>query len=174
MQYRGSVADRVDELIGAWRATMPDALGPMSELTKRIMVLAADLDAATRRELPALGLTAAEFDVLAALRRSGRPFRLTPNALSRSLLLSTGGTSNVVNRLSARGLVRREHHPDDGRSTLIQLTADGKRLAENAIRVNTAAHEEVFADVSPAVARAATDALRKVFTAMDRRHPRSR
>ena len=164
--------DRVEELIAAWRATMPDALGLTSELAKRIMLLAADLDAATRRELPALGLTPAEFDVLVALRRSGKPYRLTPNALSRALLLSSGGTSNVVNRLVARGLVRRVSHPDDGRSTLIQLSADGKRLAETAVRANTAAHEEVLAAVPPTVARAATEALRQVFAATDR--PRRR
>jgi DNA-binding MarR family transcriptional regulator len=75
-------------------------------------------------------------------------------------MLSTGGTSNVVNRLVARGFVRRINHPDDARSTLIQLTADGRRLAERAVVANTAAHEEVFAGASPAATRAATEALR--------------
>jgi DNA-binding MarR family transcriptional regulator len=166
------VGDRVDEVITAWQATMPDALGPTSELAKRLLVLADDLREATRRELPTLGLTIGEFDVLVALRRTGKPYRLTPNALSRALLLSSGGTSNVVNRLVARGLVRRVSHPDDGRSTLIQLSADGKRLAETAVRANTAAHEEVLAAVPPAVARTATEALRQVFAATDR--PRRR
>src|SRR2546421_3406842 len=99
---------------------MPQLMGPTSELAKRLMVLAGELNAATKRELPEFGLTTAEFDVLAALRRVGRPYRLKPNELSRSLLLSTGGTSNVVNRLVSERLVEREHDPDDGRSTLIR------------------------------------------------------
>jgi DNA-binding MarR family transcriptional regulator len=159
------MGDRVDELIAAWQAEFPDALGPTSELAKRVLTLAAELEAATRRELPAFGLTVAEFDVLVALRRSGKPYRLTPNALSRSLMLSTGGTSNVVNRLVASGFVRRTNHPDDARSTLIQLTADGRRLAERAVVANTAAHEEVFAGASPAATRAATEALRRLSPA---------
>ena len=161
------MGDRVDELIAAWQAEFPDALGPTSELAKRLRTLAAELDAATRRELPAFGLTVAEFDVLVALRRSGKPYRLTPNALSRSLMLSTGGTSNVVNRLVARGLARRTNHPDDARSTLIQLTADGRRLAERAVVANTAAHETVFAGAPVAVTRAATEALRRLSAATD-------
>jgi DNA-binding MarR family transcriptional regulator len=165
MQYRGLVGDRVDDLIAAWQAEFPAALGPTSELAKRVLTLAAELQAATQRELPEFGLTVAEFDVLVALRRSGKPYRLTPNALSRSLMLSTGGTSNVVNRLVARGLARRTNHPDDARSTLIQLTADGRRLAERVVVANTAAHEQVFAGATAAATRAATEALRRLSAA---------
>ncbi|HWE92182.1 MAG TPA: MarR family transcriptional regulator, partial [Pseudonocardiaceae bacterium] len=83
--------DRVDELIARWRAELPEVLGPTSELVKRLMLLDADLAAATRAELPAFDLTPAEHDVLAALRRNGKPYRMKPNELSRSLLLSSGG-----------------------------------------------------------------------------------
>ena len=158
-------SDPVDELINAWKAELPEVLDPSSELTKRILVLAAELGATTRRELPGFGLTGAEFDVLTALRRSGKPYRLKPNELSRGLLLSTGGTSNVVNRLVAEGLVEREPDPDDGRSTLIRLTPKGIKLAEEAVRATTAAHAELFARVPPAVLRAATKALRDLAAA---------
>jgi DNA-binding MarR family transcriptional regulator len=168
------VTDRVDQLIEAWRTELPDVLGPTSELVKRVLLLAGDLNEATRRELPEWGLTAAEFDVLVSLRRSGAPYRLKPNELSRSLLLSTGGTSNVVNRLVTRGLVERTSAPDDGRSTLILLTAAGKSLAEEAVRANSAAHEDVFAQVPAEVVEAATTALREVFAAVDGARSRRR
>src|SRR5690349_3661011 len=95
LNYPATVADPVEQILTSWQAELPEVLGPTSELTKRILVLAGELGAATRRELPAFGLTGAEFDVLTALRRSGPPYRLKPNELSRALLLSTGGTSNV-------------------------------------------------------------------------------
>jgi DNA-binding MarR family transcriptional regulator len=145
---------------------MPELLGPTTELTKRIMVLSGELAAATKQELPAFALTAAEFDVLATLRRSGKPYRLKPNELSRALLLSTGGTSNVVNHLVSEGLVERESDPDDGRSTLISLTPKGSGLVEDALRANSVAHAEVFADVPPAVLNAAATALRELSSAM--------
>ncbi|HEX6872304.1 MAG TPA: MarR family transcriptional regulator, partial [Micromonosporaceae bacterium] len=157
--------DPAEALMAAWRSELPDVLNPSSELTKRIMLLAARLDEATRRVLPGLGLTLAEFDVLVSLRRAGRPFQLKPNHLARSLLLSTGGTSNVVNHLVAQGMVEREADPQDARSTWIRLTPDGVALAERAVRINSAAHAEVFAGVPDPAVEAATVALREVFAA---------
>ncbi|WP_211588988.1 MarR family winged helix-turn-helix transcriptional regulator [Allorhizocola rhizosphaerae] len=161
--------DPADALIAAWRAELPDVLYPTSELTKRTMLLAARLDEATRRELPELGLTAAEFDILVSLRRSGNPYKLKPNQLASGLMLSTGGTSNVVNRLVRLGLVEREPDPDDRRSTLIGLTPKGVALAEQAVRAIAQAHADVFAGVPDEVVTAATDALRDLFAAMKRR-----
>ncbi|MGQ0838574.1 MarR family winged helix-turn-helix transcriptional regulator [Actinokineospora sp.] len=160
--------DRVDELIASWRAELPEVLGPTTELTKRVLVLAEDLNAATRRELTRFDLTLAEFGVLVGLRRAGAPYRLKPNELSQSLLLSSGGTSNIVNRLVARGLVRRESAPDDGRSTLITLTDNGRDLSEAAVLANSVAHDEVFAALAPETVRSATEALREVFATLDK------
>ncbi|WP_432000338.1 MarR family winged helix-turn-helix transcriptional regulator [Streptomyces sioyaensis] len=158
----GPGPDPVDALMGAWRSELPDVLRPTTELSKRIVQLAGALDEATRGILPELGLTVAEFDILAALRRAGEPYRMRPNELSRSLLLSSGGLSNVVNHLTARGLVRREPSPDDGRSTMIRLTPDGVHTAERAVRAHADAHEAVFAEASPTAVQAAARALREV------------
>lgn len=160
-------ADRADRLVAAWRRELPDVLGPASELTKRIMFLASDLAEATRHELPRFGLTVAEFDVLATLRRAGRPYRLKPNDLSRSLLLSSGGTSNVVASLARRGLVERDDDPDDRRSAWVRLTDDGVTLAEDAVRATSAAHAQVFAGASDASLEAAATALRELFPAVE-------
>lgn len=161
--------DPVEQLLAAWRKELPDVLGPTTELTKRVLLLARRLDAATRDVLPGLGLTVAAFDVLAALRRAGEPYRMRSNELAQALLLSTGGTSNVINRLAADGLVHRESDPQDGRSTLVRLTPQGIELAERAVRANTAAHNAVFAGVEPGVITAATQALRAlVYQNMDK------
>jgi len=158
--------DPVDELVAAWRSELPDVLGPETELVKRVTLLARTLGDAVDAELPDLGLTSAEFDVLAALRRAGKPYACRPNDLTRALLLSSGGTSNVVNRLAARGLVERRPDPDDRRGTLVALTADGVALAEEAVRTSTASHAAVLAAVPEPVLAAAAAALRVVFAAV--------
>lgn len=158
------MTDRVDQLLNAWRTELPEALAPTSELAKRAMMLAAVLGEATRATLTRYDLTGAEFDVLAALRRSGRPYRCKANELSNSLLLSTGGTSNVVNRLAGRGLVVREPDPTDGRSTLVRLTDEGKAHAEAAVLANTEAHTQVLEKIPAHVRDEATHALREVFS----------
>ncbi|MGW7573122.1 MarR family winged helix-turn-helix transcriptional regulator [Streptomyces sp. NPDC054765] len=158
----GPGPDPVEVLLSVWRSELPDVLRPTTELSKRISRLAGALEAATRGVLPELGLTVAEFDILVALRRAGEPYRMKPNELVRALLLSSGGISNVVNHLAGRGLVLREPSPDDGRSTMIRLTPDGKRTAERAVRAHADAHEAVFAESSPTAVDAATRALREV------------
>ena len=160
-------ADRVDQVIASWQQELPDVLYPTSELTKRVMFLAGELNDVTRRVLRELGLTTAEFDVLVSLRRAGAPYRLKPTELSRSLLLSSGGTSNVTNQLVGRGLVVREPDPDDGRGTQIRLTAEGVELAERAVRASAAAHNELWGDLPPDIVQTAADALRALFATKD-------
>src|SRR4051812_420180 len=137
--------DPVDELVSAWRAELPEVLGPETELVKRVTLLARTLSDAVDAELPDLGLTPAEYDVLAAVRRAGPPHARRPDDLTRALLMASRGTSNVLTRLAARGLVTRRPDPDDGRGTVVALTADGVALAEEAVRTSTAAHAAVLA-----------------------------
>jgi DNA-binding MarR family transcriptional regulator len=152
--------DPVDQVLAAWRRELPGVLGPTSELSKRIILLAGELNAATRRLTAEFGITPAEFDVLATLRRIGPPHRMKPNELSRHSLLSSGGTSNVLNSLERSELIRREPAPDDRRSTMIVLTESGIKTTEQALLYISEAHARVFDDVPPAVLRAATKALR--------------
>jgi DNA-binding MarR family transcriptional regulator len=156
-------ADRVDELIASWQQELPGVICPTTELTKRIMLLAGDLSEVTRRLLRDLGLTTAEFDVLVSLRRSGAPYRMKPTELSRSLMLSSGGTSNVVNQLVNRSLVLREPDPTDGRGTQIRLTATGIETAERAVLAGSAAHDELWTGVPPEALQAAAESLRPLF-----------
>lgn len=156
----------------AWRAELPEVLFPSSELSKRILFLSAALDRVMRRDLSELGLTVAEFDVLVTLRRAGEPYRMKPNQLARSLMLSTGGTTNVTHRLVARGAVEREDDPADARSTWIRLTSDGIALAERAVLAISAEHDAFFEGVPPEVLDAATTALRDLITACPSLLPR--
>jgi DNA-binding MarR family transcriptional regulator len=152
--------DPVDRLIASWQDELPEVLYPTSELAKRIMVLATELNESTRRVLRDLGLTTAEFDVIVSLRRSGAPYRQKPSDLSRNLLLSSGGTSNVTNQLVRRGLVVREPDPDDGRGTQIKLTPEGVTLAEQAVKASSAAHNELWAGIPAETVDQAAKALR--------------
>jgi DNA-binding MarR family transcriptional regulator len=153
----------VDDLMTKWQTELPDALVPSTEFSKRVMVLATALDEATRATVAEFDLTGADFGVLAALRRNGKPYRLKANELSNALLLSTGGTSNVVNRLVTRGLVVREADHADGRSTYVRLTSSGKSLAEDVTLANTKAHEKVLAAIPAELLERATTVMREVY-----------
>ncbi len=155
--------DEVDAIVEAWRAELPEATSPRSELAKRVTLLAAAFGEAGRRELAELGLTYAEFDVLATLRRSGTPYRMTPSELTRSLLLTSGGVSNVLLRLESAGLVTRQASDTDARSRWVRLTPAGRRSAEAAVRAVRGAHDEVLAGVPDDTVRRVAGALRDVM-----------
>jgi DNA-binding MarR family transcriptional regulator len=117
--------DEVDRLVQAWQRERPDLdVSPM-EVLSRITRLARHLDRARRQAFATHDLETWEFDVLAALRRSGKPYELSPGRLLRETLVTSGTMTNRVDRLAARGLVRRAPDPADRRGVLVQLTDSG-------------------------------------------------
>ena len=107
--------DEVDELVEAWARERADLdLAPV-EVFSRISRLARHLDLARREAFTAHGIESWEFDVLAALRRAGAPYELSPGRLLRETLVTSGTMTNRVDRLAARGLVERYPDPDDRR-----------------------------------------------------------
>lgn len=79
------------------------------------------------------GLTPAEFDVLATLRGSPPPYRLTPSDLQASLAITSGGLAKVMKHLEARGLVSRSRQQVDQRVKPVRLAPAGKRLVEESM-----------------------------------------
>lgn len=165
--------DDVDDLVPGWTANgLPGSLIATLELSKRISRLDGLIEHAIRAEIAELGLTYAEFDVLAALLRTGEPYRLKPSELSRSLFLTSGGTSNVLQRLTATGRIERAENPGDGRSRWVQLTPEGVRVAEAASAAAGKVHAEVMSGVPEEAIRRAADALREINAIVGRRRLR--
>ncbi|MFD1542315.1 MarR family winged helix-turn-helix transcriptional regulator [Nonomuraea guangzhouensis] len=162
--------DEVDAMVPRWQDSgLSPSLIAGLELSKRMSRLNMLFETAIKAELADLGLTYAEFDVLAALTRTGPPHRLKPSELSKSLYLTSGGTSNVLQRLTSSGYVERAANTGDARSRWVQLTPEGLRLANTALDASGKAHEEVMAGVPEEAVRQAADALREVLLAVGRR-----
>ena len=165
--------DDVDALVPLWRQSgFSASLIATLELSKRVSRVGALLEEAVRAEMSALGLTVAEFDVLAALYRVGEPYRLKPSELSRSLFLTSGGISNVLQRLATVGYVERQADAGDGRSRWVRLTDEGRRVAGTAVKASAHAHAAVMAGVPDDVVRRAADAMREVLSAVGGRRVR--
>jgi len=113
-----------------WRREAPELDRSPMGVVGRISRLAELLQARLEPIFAAHGVNGGEFDVLAALRRAGRPYRLTPTKLSQALMVTSGGMTKRLTALEGRGLIRREPDPNDGRSTAVSLTREGKRLVE--------------------------------------------
>ncbi|GAB2596703.1 MarR family winged helix-turn-helix transcriptional regulator [Kribbella endophytica] len=135
--------DEVDRLIEAWRRERPDLdVAPM-EVLSRVTRLARHLDRARSHAFATHGLESWEFDVLAALRRAGSPYQLSPGRLLKETLVTSGTMTNRVDRLAARGLVERLPDPADRRGVLVQLTTAGRDAVDAAL-ADLLAHERAL------------------------------
>ena len=139
--------DEVDELVEAWARERSDLdLGPV-EVFSRISRLGRHLDLARRDAFTAAKVESWEFDVLAALRRAGAPYELSPGRLLRETLVTSGTMTNRVDRLAARGLVERMPDPRDRRGVLVRLTPDGKATVDGAFTALLEAERALLADL---------------------------
>ena len=131
-QLTGEERDEVDDLVAAWRDQRPDLDVEPLQVLSRVSRLARHLDIARRGAFAAHGLESWEFDVLSALRRAGPPFQLTPGALLRATLVTSGTMTNRIDRLAAAGLVTREPDPRDRRGVLVTLSGRGQDVVDAA------------------------------------------
>ena len=141
-------ADHVDHLIDQWRAERPDLdISPMGVIA-RISRLCRILERRIEDAYAADGLNQAQFGVLAALRRAGAPYRLSPTALYSALLVSSGAITNRLERLTKAGYVTRVPDPADGRSMLVALTPKGKRLIDRVLTLHYENERRLLAPLS--------------------------
>ncbi len=160
---RGAGRDEVDELVEAWGRERGDLdLAPV-EVFSRVSRLARLLDLARRAAFTAHKIEPWEFDVLAALRRAGKPYQLTPGALLRQTMVTSGTMTNRVDRLAHRGLVERSPDPSDRRGVLVRLTVAGRRTVDGAFETLLASERELLADLSPADRRALAGLLKQLM-----------
>jgi DNA-binding MarR family transcriptional regulator len=125
--------DEVDRLVAAWRRERPDLdVSPM-EVLSRVSRLSHHLDRGRRAAFAEHGLEPWEFDVLAALRRSGRPYELSPKALLEQTLVTSGTITARVDKLSAREFVERRPDDTDRRGVRVKLSPQGKHVVDAAL-----------------------------------------
>ncbi len=139
--------DEVDDLVDAWRRERTDLDLTPVEVFSRIGRLARHLDLARRQAFTDHDIESWEFDVLAALRRAGGDYELSPGRLIRETLVTSGTMTNRVDRLAARGFVERLPDPNDRRGVLVRLTPEGRSAVDGAFGALLEAERELLADL---------------------------
>ena len=130
--------DAVDRILAQWQRERPDLdcspMGPIGRLKRCALLLEQQLDLVFNE----CGLVAWEFDMLAALRRAGTPYCLSPTDLFSTLMVTSGTMTHRLKRLEARGLILRQVNALDARSMLVQLSDEGKTLIDHAVEKHVA------------------------------------
>lgn len=159
--------DEVDRLVRAWRRERPDLdVAPM-EVLSRVGRLARHLERGRRAAFAAHGLEPWEFDVLAALRRAGAPYELSPGELHSRTLVTSGTMTARVDKLVARGLVRRRRDTGDRRGVRVTLTDTGRAAVDAALEDLLAHERSLLAGLAAADRARLADLLRTLVGPFD-------
>jgi DNA-binding MarR family transcriptional regulator len=154
--------DHVDEILAQWQRERPDLNVAALGLYGRLFRVVHLSDEALAKGLAKYGLQPGWFDFLAALRRAGAPYELSPTQLMRATLLSSSGMTKRLDRMEAAGLVERRPDPHDRRGTLVRLTRRGKSVIDRALETHLR-NEERLLDAFTASERRTLDRLLKRF-----------
>jgi len=154
--------DHIDRARAQWTKELPDLDTEPMEILGRIYRLSRLMTPSIEEIFASFGLDRGEFDVVATLRRSGPPYRLTPTELYRSLMVASGSLTHRLGRLEKAGLIRRVPSEHDGRSLAVQLTEEGIRRAEAAFRRDMANEADAIASFNREKKRQISALLREL------------
>ena len=162
----------IDDLSTAWDREYPDldttSFPPMVRLA-RISIL---IESFQQAVLVPFELSSGDYGVLAALRRAGSPYELTPSMLYSRLQRSSGGMTKILKRLEEQGLVERCPDPRDGRGSLVSLTRQGLDLQERVFNAFLSATQDLLEPLSGAKLRETDRVLRNLLDTFEARFPR--
>jgi len=141
--------DRIGSGMRRWQREFPDIDCSGKAVVGRILHLHELMLKSVNRALAKRKLKYPSYAVLATLRVEGLPYRMTPKELLESLILTSGGLSNILRRLETAGHVRRLADERDGRGVVVELTEHGRKTVEPAMRAHAQTERRLIAALSP-------------------------
>jgi len=159
--------DLIDRLQEDWSRERPELATGAMGVVGRVIHLGHRFEADATRVLAPFGLHYTDLDVLATLRRSGRPYRLSPSQLQASVLLTSGAMTACLGRLERAGLIARAPSEHDRRSIHAELTPAGRALVDKALPLRFAEADRRVAGLNQAERKELARLLRKLTLATD-------
>ncbi|KAB8174809.1 MarR family winged helix-turn-helix transcriptional regulator [Microbispora catharanthi] len=158
--------DSVDHILDQWRRERPDLDLSAMGVFGRVAQVARVVEGRVEEVLNRHGLRSGDFDVLAALRRSGPPYTLIPSELSDMVMMSRAGMTSRLDRLEAAGLVERSLDPADRRSFKITLSEKGHEVIDATLTDHAANLARLASGLAPKDAVTLDRLLRDLLTAL--------
>lgn len=103
----------------------PAAAEALSTLIRAGQALYDEID---RAMLASMGVPQSALNTLAVIEGADRP--LTPSEISERTFRSSATMTSILDVLESRGWIRRVPNPEDRRSVLIEISADGYAVAD--------------------------------------------
>ncbi|CDT50321.1 MarR family winged helix-turn-helix transcriptional regulator [Vibrio coralliirubri] len=159
--------DAIDRVVEQWAKEKPELETEPMAMMGRIMRIAKYMETQVAELHKKYDMKLGEFDVLATLRRSGKPYRLTPSELIGSMMLTSGAMTNRLDKLEAKGLISREHSKEDRRSVSVQLTKDGLILIDQMMTEHVEMQKKLVKSLSASQKKNTNQLLRTWLSAYE-------
>jgi DNA-binding MarR family transcriptional regulator len=168
-----AIRDSVDLVLQDWAREDPDLpVRPVGVVT-RLAKIRTRLDEELSTLFARFDLSAADFAVIAALRRAGRPYELPQAVLMERLGLTSGTVSVRLVRLEKKGIVTRGPSRTDLRSTVVTLTAKGLQLFDQVGPAHLHNEDVLLSALTEAEQAELAALLRKLLVAFEHDETRS-
>ncbi len=159
--------DRVDRLRDEWARERPDIDTSPVAVVARIGRVARYLDSGMDDYFAQHGISRPSWDILATLRRSGPPYRLSPTELYRAVMRTSGAMTRRIDTLERAGWVARTPDPADRRGIVVTLTAEGLALVDDVAAGHVENERKLLASLTEAEQRTLADLLKKLLIAFE-------
>ena len=123
----------ISETLETWATERPDLNFEAMGVGLKLDIIATTTMGQTSDKIADLGINLGEFDVLATLRRNGKNGVLTPTEIASAAMVSPSGLTHRLTQLEKMGHIIRQNDPNDRRSSLVRLTPQGRKIADQAI-----------------------------------------
>ncbi len=135
--------DHVDVIISQWKKEIKGLDTSPMAVIGRLSRVSDYINKLLQENYSRFLINGGEFDVLASLRRSGKPYQLTPTQLYKTLMITSGTVTNRLDHLEKSGYITRSQNPHDRRGIIISLTEKGIRFMDETYPAHIA-HEETL------------------------------
>ena len=128
-----AATDSVGKMLPIWKSELPELDLGTEGIVERIQKINKHIGRLLDETLAEFDLDHGEWALLMALRRTGKPYRLSPGVLARYMGLSAAAMTNRLNHLEERGLITRTPDVKDRRGVHVELTKAGWQAWQDSV-----------------------------------------
>ncbi|CAM5635772.1 transcriptional regulator [Streptomyces spiroverticillatus] len=139
----------LDEQIAAYQREFRDLDPQVEKVVSALGRLNRRMNVAYGRQVAALGISNAEWEVLKTLVVSGAPYRLGPGELAKRLGLTPAAMTHRIDRMAGEGLVTRDRDENNRVRVIVELTDEGRTKWLEAMQMASSFEEDLLQDLAP-------------------------
>lgn len=138
----------LDEQIAAYQREYGDLDPQVEKVVSALGRLNRRMSVAYGRQVAALGISNAEWEVLKSLVLAGSPYRMGPGELAKRLGLTPAAMTHRIDRMASEGLVTRDRDENNRVRVIVELTDEGRTKWLEAMRMASSFEEDLLQDLS--------------------------